>query len=185
VPSVVSNPIDFFRPDRSPIPECEVPPRRRKEQPSVTTTELSTQRNGNMHIEADYTVQIGRWFASKRIRKPGVTKDGKAIYKRKSVPVTVRRLFVSGRFLTTSQYRCVLVLRRGAVSYSVSYLAEPAKPLWPTLTLRPEPEPTWEKWLSMDEREFTAWLSRILGPERARLALSELKAATDFAARIP
>lgn len=147
-------------------------------------TELSTQRNGTMRIEADYKVQIGRCFVPKRIRKPEVTNDGKQVYKRVSVPVTVRRLFLSGRFLTTRQYRCVLVSRRGAVSYSVSYLAEPAKPLWPTLTLRPEPEPTWTKWLSMDEREFTAWLSSILGPERARLALSGLKAATDFAARI-
>ena len=98
--------------------------------------------------------------------------------------MTVRRLIISGQFVTTCQYRCVLVVRRGTVSYSVSYLAEPAKPLWPTLRLRPEPEPTWTKWLSMDEREFTAWLSRILGPEQARLALSELKAATHFAARI-
>ncbi len=97
---------------------------------------------------------------------------------------TIRRLLIAGQFVMTREYRCVLVTRGGGVSYSVSYLAEPAKPLWPTLALRPEPEPTWKRWASMKEPEFLAWLARVIGPESARQAVGELKAATDFAARI-
>lgn len=123
-----------------------------------------------------YRVQIGRCFVEKRVPMPEATKYGKPVFKRVVVPVTVRRLFLFGEFVTTRQFRCVLVVRRGSVSYSVSSLAVPKKAVWTMPQLRPEPEPTWKRWASMNEPEFVVWLSRVLGPDSAMQALGELKA---------
>jgi hypothetical protein len=93
------------------------------------------------------------------------------------MPVTTRKLLLFGELIFTRQFRCVRVERRGSVSYSISRLQEPEKPLWLPLRLRPEPDsaPAWKKWASMPEAEFALWLSKVLGPERARDALHALK----------
>ncbi len=134
-----------------------------------------------MRTAAQYTWDIRRTFVQKRLLAPIVRRSGRVI-KEVKVPITVYRLFLTGDFITTSSFRCVPVFRSGVLSWSVSALTEPEKPLWPMPALRPDPKagPTWKKWASMTAAEFIDWLPNVLGTERALEALQEPKAASFF-----
>lgn len=135
----------------------------------------------NKRTTADYSWDIRRTFVEKRLRTPIVRKSGKVIKKAK-VPITVHRLFLTGDFITTRAFRCVPISRSGVLSWSVSALTAPEKPLWAMPQLRPDPNaaPTWKRWASMSAAEFAHWLKKVLGPQRAMEALGEPKAAALF-----
>lgn len=124
-----------------------------------------------MRSKVEFAWVVGMAFVWKRLRPPEVTKKGKIIEK-KRVRIEVPRLFVMGDFGWTKGICCVPVGRDDISSWSVSVLAEPEKPLWLMLQLRPDAQvgPAWKRWASMTVAEFSQWLSKVLGPERAMQA---------------
>ena len=134
-----------------------------------------------MSAAAEYAWDIRRIFVERRLPTSIHRKSGKTINKVK-VPVTVCRLFLTGDFITTHSFRCIPVFRSGVVSCSVSALSELQKPLWPMPVLRPDPKagPAWKKWATFTPAEFTDWLAKLLGPERALEALREPRVGSFF-----
>lgn len=134
-----------------------------------------------MASNVEFAWVVGKAFVWKRLRPPEVTKKGKIIDK-KRVRIEVPRLFVTGDFGWTRGFRCVPVHRDGRRSWSVSTLTEPAKPLWPTLQLCPDPQagPAWKRWATMTEAEFSVWLAKVLGPVRAKQAIATPEGSNFF-----
>ena len=127
-----------------------------------------------MRTQIEYAWHVKRVFVEKRLRTPIVRKKSGKVVEKAKVRVDVSMLMLKGDFVTTRLMRCVPVYRGGVLSWSISQLIEPAKPLWAMPVLRVEPKvgPTWKRWSSMTAAEFSQWLSKVLGAERAKRVLS-------------
>lgn len=131
-----------------------------------------------MRTQIEYAWQEKRIFVENRLRIPIVRKKSGKVIEKVKVPMNVSILFLSGDFVTTRLMRCVPVERGSIVSWSICQLIEPVKPLWamPVLRVEPKSGASWKRWASMTAAEFSFWLSKVLGPERAAEALGKRSA---------
>ncbi len=123
-------------------------------------------------------LSVRRAFPEKREL---VRKNGEERVVTKSVPVTIRALYLRALTPVVGPDTIRVVLRQlkdkrtnllEPPSYCLSGLVRLTKPLWNELKLRPDPPPRWKKIETLDEAGFLKWLRhRIDNAEAALMAL--------------
>ncbi len=71
---------------------------------------------------ADWFVECQRYF----VESGQFNGKGKPV----KIPVTIRKMHLSGNFIFTDYYRVTLVKRKGEISYSVKMRKKPERPWW-------------------------------------------------------
>jgi hypothetical protein len=121
-------------------------------------------------MDTTYKVDVRRYF----VETGRVNSKGKPV----RIPVTIRKLFLFGKFLfpQTSHYRVVRTVRRGLVSYSVSYTPVIESPWWE----KKAPVESSEDFIRLDrtkgdgkftDTEFVTWLTAKVGTRALAIKL--------------
>lgn len=108
-----------------------------------------------MRVKPTWHIEVNRYFVPKE------DDDG-------TVVVDVRKLYFEGEFIVTKKFKVNVIKRSKQYRFSVWFLPNKVKPLWPGTTT---PDPKWVKEGSFSEQEFTKWLSRYLGQDEAEAAI--------------
>ena len=96
-------------------------------------------------------IECKRYF----IESGQFNKKGKPIL----IPVTIRKLHLTGDFIVTNRYEVNLIKRNGEERFCVRQLAKPIKELWPTLKLIQTEEKTkWQRIGTYTREQFKVWL---------------------------
>jgi len=114
---------------------------------------------------------LANWFVEcQRFFVENGTFNGKG--KPNKIPVTIRKMHLSGNFIFTDYYRVTLVKRKGEISYSVKMRKKPERPWWDKTPIK-DSDCKMVKEGSYNRLDFIKWLSAYV--PNAELACIELE----------